>query len=146
MKEYISQQHQINRPVELVFAAISNFENLTPALKDCVEEWQATERTCSFKAKGFTVRLAMDEKVENKHIKIIGDQGGVPIDFAFWIQLHKVSDCDTRMRLVLHIELNMMMKMMIGGKLQKGLDQIAEQLAAAMNGQMPAGMPTDFKM
>ena len=44
-----------------------------------------------------------------------------------------VSDTDTRMRLVLHIELNMMMKMMIGGKLQGGLDQIAEGIAKAMN-------------
>lgn len=138
MKEYVSQQHQILRPAEQIFAAISSFENLTPALQDKVEEWQATERTCSFKAKGFTVRLLIDEKVENKHVKIIGDQGGVPVDFAFWIQLHKVSDYDTRMRLVLHVELNMMMKMMIGGKLQKGLDQIAEGIAKAMNGQMPS--------
>ena len=56
------------------------------------------------------------------------------MDFAFWIQLHKVSDTDTRMRLVLHAELNMMMRMMIGGKLQKALDQIAEAMAKAMNG------------
>lgn len=139
MKEYVSKQHQIFRPVEQIYQAISSFENLTPALKDKVEEWQATERTCSFKAKGFTVRLLMDEQVENKHIKILGDQGGVPIDFAFWIQLHKVSDNDTRLRLVLHIELNMMMKMMIGNKLQDGLDKIAEGLANAMNGIMPEG-------
>ena len=38
------------------------------------------------------------------------------------------------MRLVLHAELNMMMRMMIGGKLQKALDQIAEAMANAMNG------------
>ena len=139
MKEYVSQQHQILRPVEQIYMAISRFDNLSPALKDKVEEWQATEDSCSFKAKGFTVKLRMDEKVENKHIKIVGDEGGVPIDFAFWIQLHRVSETDTRMRLVLHIELNMMMKMMIGGKLQKGLDQVAEGLANAMNGIMPAG-------
>ena len=58
-----------------------------------------------------------------------------PMDFAFWIQLHKVSDTDTRMRLVLHIELNMMMKMMIGGKLQGASDQIAEGIARAMQAQ-----------
>ena len=75
----------------------------------------------------------MDERVAPKHVKIVGD-GGVPMDFAFWIQLHKVSDTDTRMRLVLHVELNMMMKMMIGGKLQDAVDQIAEGIARAMNG------------
>ena len=45
-------------------------------------------------------------------LHVVADGGGVPMDFAFWIQHHKVSDTDTRMRLVLHIELNMMMKMM----------------------------------
>ena len=133
MQEYTSKQHRILRPAEQIYAAISRFDNLTPALADKVEEWRADEETCSFKAKGFTVKLRMDERVAPKHVKIVGD-GGVPMDFAFWIQLHKVSDTDTRMRLVLHVELNMMMKMMTGGKLQDAVDQIAEGIARAMNG------------
>ncbi|MDE5707889.1 MAG: polyketide cyclase, partial [Alistipes sp.] len=106
MQEYISQQQQILRPAEQIYAAISRFDNLTPALADRVEEWQADEEHCSFKAKGFTVKLRMEERVEPKHVKIVGDQGGVPVDFAFWIQLHKVSEADTRLRIVLHAELN----------------------------------------
>jgi hypothetical protein len=35
--------------------------------------------------------------------------------------------------MVLHAELNMMMKMMIGGKIQKGLDDAVTQLAASLN-------------
>ena len=134
MQEYISKQQQILRPAEQIYAAISRFDNLTPALADRVEEWQADEERCSFKAKGFTVKLRMEERVEAKHVKIVGDEGGVPVDFAFWIQLHEVSAADTRLRIVLHAELNMMMKMMIGGKLQGAIDQIAEGLALAMNG------------
>ena len=45
----------------------------------------------------------------------------------------KDSAADTRLRLVLRIDLNMMMKMMIGNKLQGALDQIAEGIARAMN-------------
>ena len=133
MQEYISKQHQILRPAEQIYAMISRFDNLTPALADRVEEWQADEEHCSFKAKGFTVKLRMEERVAPKHVKIVGDEGGIPVDFAFWIQLHKVSDTDTRLRLVLHTELNMMMKMMIGSKLQGAIDQIAEGIARAMN-------------
>ncbi|WP_302252269.1 SRPBCC domain-containing protein [uncultured Alistipes sp.] len=133
MQEYISKQHQILRPAEQIYAVISRFDNLTPALADRVEEWQATEERCSFKAKGFTVKLRMEERIAPKHVKIVGDEGGVPIDFAFWIQLHKVSDTDTRLRVVLHIDLNMMMRMMIGSKLQGAVDQIAEGIARAMN-------------
>jgi carbon monoxide dehydrogenase subunit G len=78
--------------------------------------------------------LRIAEKVENKHVKIVADDSnGVPVDFTFWIQLHEVDAHDTRVRMVLHAELNMMMKMMIGGKIQKGLDQAVEGLAKALN-------------
>lgn len=135
MEKYESKQQQIFRSAAQIYPLISDFSLLTPAVADKVEEWQATADTCSFKVKGFTVRLKMVEKVENKHVKIQSDEqgGGVPIDFAFWIQLHEVAPTDTRMRLVLHAELNMMMRMMLGGKLQKGLDQAAEGLARAFN-------------
>ena len=130
MQDYISKQVQLLRPANVIYEAISRFDRLTPAVADRVEEWQATEESCSFKVKGFTVRLRMAERVEPKHVKITGD--GVPMDFAFWVQLHPVSECDTRLRLVLHAELNMMMRMMIGSKLQQALDQIADGIAAAM--------------
>ena len=133
MQEYTSRQQQIRRPAQQIYTVVSRFDNLTPAVADKVEEWQATEERCSFKAKGFTVKLRMEEREAPKHVKIVGDEGGVPVDFAFWIQLHKVSDTDTRLRLVLHTELNMMMKMMIGSKLQGAIDQIAEGIARAMN-------------
>ena len=73
MQEYISKQHRILRPAEQIYAVISRFDNLTPAVADRVEEWQATEETCSFKAKGFTVRLRMEERIEPRHVKIVGD-------------------------------------------------------------------------
>ena len=133
MQEYISKQQQVLRPAEQIYAVISRFDNLTPALADKVEEWQATEDSCSFKAKGFTVKLRMEEREPGKYFKVVGDDGGVPMDFAFWIQLQEVSAADTRLRLVLRIDLNMMMKMMIGNKLQGALDQIAEGIARAMN-------------
>ena len=133
MQEYISKQQQVLRPAEQIYAVISRFDNLTPALADKVEEWQATEDSGSFKAKGFTVKLRMEEREPGKYVKVVGDDGGVPMDFAFWIQLQEVSAADTRLRLVLRIDLNMMMKMMIGNKLQGALDQIAEGIARAMN-------------
>ena len=136
MKEYISKQQQILRPAAQIYSVISRFDNLTPALADKVEDWQADEEHCSFKAKGFTVRLRMDERIAPKHVKITGDDGGVPVDFSFWIQLHSVAQNDTRMRLVLHADLNMMMRMMIGDKLQDALDKVAEGIAASFN-QMP---------
>lgn len=133
MEKYESKQQQIHKSASQIYPFISSFELLTPAVADKVEEWSATADSCSFKVKGFTIKLRMVDKVENKHVKITGDDGGVPIDFSFWVQLHEVEPGDTRIRLVLHAELNMMMRMMVGGKLKKGLDQAVEGLAAAFN-------------
>ena len=133
MEKYESKQCQIFKSAAQIYPFISSFNLLTPAVADKVEEWQATEDTCSFKIKGFTVKLRMVDKVYGKHVKISGDDGGVPIDFAFWIQLHEVTPTDTRIRMVLHAELNMMMRMMVGSKIQKGLDQAVEGFASAFN-------------
>lgn len=64
-----------------------------------------------------------------------GDRRGLarPDGLHVLAQLVSADVSDTRMRLVLHVKLNMMMKMMIGGKLQQALDQIADQIAEAFN-------------
>lgn len=133
MEKYESKQQQIHHPAALIYPIISRLDLLSPAMQDKVEEWQATEDSCSFKVKGMKVGLRIAERVDNKHVKIVADEGGVPIDFTFWIQLKEVAERDTRVRMVLHAELNMMMRMMIGGKIQSGLDQAVEGLANALN-------------
>ena len=85
------------------------------------------------------MKLRIAEKEAPKYVKIESDEGGLPVDFSFWIQLQPVAAYDTRMRLVLRADLNMMMRMMIGGKLQGAIDQIAEALANAFNGIVPPG-------
>ncbi len=132
LEKYESKQQQILRPASQIYAVVSRFDNFTPILKDKVEEWQADEDSCSFKVKGFTMSLRMIDREEPKFVKIVGE-GVTPVDFTFWLQLHEVTPTDTRIRLVLHVELNMMMRMMIGGKLQKALDQIVEQIAQGFN-------------
>lgn len=132
MEKYESKQQRIQKPAAAVYTVISDFTNFTPILQDKVEDWQADADSCSFKAKGFTVRLRIVERIENQLVKIEGEDGS-PLDFTFWIQLKEIEECDTRMRIVLHAKLSMMMKMMIGGKLQQAVDQIAEQIATAFN-------------
>lgn len=130
--QYTSKQQQINRSSEQIYTVLSKFSNFTPMLADKVEEWTATDDRCSFKAKGFMIALKMDELTPFTTIKIVGDGNGSPFPFAFWVQLKEEAPYDTRLRIVLDAELNMMMKMMIGGKLQEAVDKIAEQIAMAM--------------
>lgn len=135
MQKYESKQVRIRRPASMVYGMLSDFSQFTPILADKVDQWQATADTCSFKAKGMPISLRIVEREENKLVKITGDQG-TPFDFTLWIQLCEVAPDDTRMRLVLHIKLNMMMKMMVGNKIADALDQIADQIAASFNNSM----------
>lgn len=138
--KYTSKQVQIAQRDEAIFRTLSSFENFTPILADKVEGWEATEETCKFKAKGFTVGLKMAEREPNKLIKVCADEaaGGMPIPFTFWAQMKDTTpedstDAHTHMRIVLDIELNPMMKMFVGNKMQEAVDTIAEQIAHAFN-------------
>lgn len=135
MEKYESKQHQIRRPAEQIYGVVSDFRNFTPAFQNRVEGWSADESECSFKFKGVSIRLHIVDKVPNDYVKISGDDRS-PMDFTLWLQMKQVADYDTRIRLVLHAKLNMMMRMMIGSKLQKGLDEMALQMARAFNGEL----------
>ena len=90
MEKYESKQQQIHHPAALIFPIISRLDLLSPALKDKVEEWEATEDSCSFKVKGFKVALRIAEKVENKHVKIVADEGLKP-GSSFVVILFEIS-------------------------------------------------------
>lgn len=144
MEKYESKQQRINRPASFIYAVLSDFRNFTPLLQDKVEGWYADENHCEFTVKGFKMSIDIIDKVEGQVIKFAGEDGG-PMDLTFWIQMKELAPDDTRIRLVLHAKLNMMMKMMVGGKIREGIDQIAEQMAAVFNGEFPANFnPDDY--
>ncbi|MCD8102288.1 MAG: polyketide cyclase [Alistipes sp.] len=132
MEKYESKQARVERPAWMIYNTLSDFTNFTPILKDKVEGWEADTDTCSFTVKGFRINLRIVEREENKLIKIVGEDGS-PMDFTFWIQMKEIEPTDTRLRLVLHVQLNMMMKMMVGGKIRTGLDQVVDQIASTFN-------------
>jgi carbon monoxide dehydrogenase subunit G len=55
--------------------------------------------------------------------------GGLPLSFTFWIQLLPLNAHETKMRLTLHADLSMMIKMMVGNKLDEGINQLADTLS-----------------
>ena len=132
LEKYESKQQRIRRSAEQVYAALSDFNNFTPLVEGRAEGWTVDGDECSFKVKGMTVGLRIVEKIPGQIVKIEATDAS-PFDFTFWVQLKEAAPYDTRMRLVLHAELNMMIKMMVGSKLQSGIDQMAEQIARTFN-------------
>ena len=107
---------------------LRNLESYIPTEK--VEDWEAEEEWCSFsipKIGEMTLRIV--EKEPYKLIKVEPEGGGSPFSFTFFIQIKEVSEFDTRIKLTLRAELNMMMKGMFQGQLKKGLDQIIDTLS-----------------
>ncbi|MDR0660052.1 MAG: SRPBCC family protein [Prevotellaceae bacterium] len=138
MEEYKSKTVKINRMASDVYGILSDlskFGEIVPP-SDEVQDFEATTDECTFKVKGMIMGIRIVEREENKTIKLTGT-GKMPFEFFSWIQLKEVAPYDTRMRIVLHIKLNMMMKMFLKGKIQKGLDSAAERLAMGFNGQIP---------
>ena len=131
-EKYVSKQVKIDRPDWMIYDQLSDFNRFTPLLEGKVDGWRVEGDTCSFTVKGISLSVRMLEKTPHSLIKIGGDEGS-PFEFTFWVQLQKVDEHDTRMRLTLHAHLNTMLKMMIGKKLEGALDQMADRIAEAFN-------------
>jgi carbon monoxide dehydrogenase subunit G len=132
VEKYESHQVVIRKPESLIYTVLSDFKNFSPALEGKVEDWKVEGDSCSFKVKGITAGMKIVDRIPSNTIKIEGDQTS-PMPFTFWIQLKQVSVDDTRMRLTLHTKLNMMMKMMLGKKLQEGINKMADSIAESFN-------------
>ena len=150
MAKYESKIKHINAPVANVYAMLSNLENLRPMLEnarnsevvrekireagqdpaqlDRLKDVTLTPDRISFPAPMVgEVALAVVEREENKCIKFQTEQS--PVEANLWIQVLPVTETTSKMRLTLKADLNPMVKMMIGSKLESGLDQFADMLA-----------------
>ena len=82
---------------------------------------------------GQKITIAIVDRKENDTIKFGAE--GIPMDANFWIQLKELSPVDTRIKLTGKADIPMMFRMMIGKKLQEGLDQAADMLSQFPYGQ-----------
>ena len=73
------------------------------------------------------------EREPEKLVKLTSTQSPIPL--TMWIQLVPTSDTSCAMRLTLEAELNMFLKMAVGGKLKEGVDKFADMLAKIPYGE-----------
>ena len=144
----IESKHGIvsRQPYELYmsFVDMRNFLAMLPA--DKKEGVQAAYDTITATVRGFNIGVKVHERVPYSRIELV--DYGAP--FAFHIELHfdaaKDDPYKTDFWIKLEADLNLMMKMMLGGKIKDGLNKIVDGLVDASNGKMPAGFdPSQFK-
>ncbi len=143
LSKYTSSVKLINHNEQVVFNYLSNFKNLATYLNSGliekitekipqvkITDFRSDTDSCSFNITGIGVaEIRIVNREPFKTIKV-ESSGGLPVSFTFWVQLMPVDANQTKMRLTLHIEMSMMMKMLAGNKLEDGLDNLANTLAA----------------
>lgn len=113
-----------------VFSNLKNVERVKDLIpKDKIQEMEISEDQIRIKVDGLgqKITIGIVDRIENDTIKF--GLEGIPMQANFWVQLKQLADNDTRIKLTLKADIPMMFKMMIGNKLQQGLDQAAEMLA-----------------
>lgn len=142
LSKYVSDTKVIDQNQQVVFNYLSNFENLStylnsgliekitekvPQIK--ITDFSSDRESCKFNITGLGLaEIKIVNRDPFKTIKV-ESSGGLPLSFTFWIQLLPASEYQTKMRLTLHAEMTMMIKMMAGSKLQEGINQLAETLS-----------------
>ena len=151
IEKYVSEPREIPFSEELVFAKLSNLKNLEQfvssekieELKEKgvntsgfnVEDFVASEDRCSFKISPLGhVGIEIVEREPFKTIKFQGEKS-VPFPVTFWVQLAASGENSCKIKLTLHAELNMMIKMMVNSYLEKGIDKLADLLSAVVYSQ-----------
>ncbi len=152
MSKYESGVKQIPYPQSVVYNKLSDLNNLSVLkeklgttdipedIKQQVDDSQINKakevlEKMEFTSDSISIDIAplgkliigVVERQPEKLIKLSSTESPVPV--KLWIQLLPTSETSCKMRLTLEAELNMFMKMAIGGKLKDGIDKFAEMLA-----------------
>lgn len=127
----------------MAFADMRNFLQFCP--EDKRQGIQADYDTLSAAVQGFEIGVKVHERVPYSMISIVDN--GAP--FAFKVDFHfdPCSDdpASTDFHIDVEADLNFMMKMMLGNKIQQGLDKVVQAFEDLSNGRMPEGMdPSQF--
>ena len=138
MKKYESSQKQILKNRELIYNQLSDLRNLEAYKdripQDKVKNLSFTEDCISMDVDPVgNVELKIIEREEPKVIKFAA--GNIPVDLNLWIQLVSVDVEDTRMKVTIKANIPMMLRPMLGNKLDKAADQVADMIAQLLNAQ-----------
>ena len=132
MTTFESSIRQILFPQKKVYDMLSNLENIE-RVKNRIPEDKIKDLTFDNDSISVSVppagnvRLRIVDREEPKCIKFGTESSPVP--FNLWVQLLPVTDATCKMRVTVKADIPVFLKPMIGGKLQDGVDKIADALA-----------------
>ena len=132
MTKFESSIKQIPYPVENVYRNISDLSNLERVRdripEDKLQEFEFDSDSVQVSvAPVGTIKLRIIEREENKCVKFETEQS--PLPFNLWIQVLPVTDTESKMKVTVKADIPFMLKGMVAGPLQDGVEKIADALA-----------------
>jgi len=124
------------------FVDMRNFSTMLPKeASDKLDDIQTTFDTLDVTVRGFNIGVKVDRRVPYSLIEY--SDNGAPFEFkaSFFFDAYPSDGMKTDIHIEIEADLNLMMKMMLGPKLQSALDQVVDGLASASEGNIP-----DFKI
>jgi carbon monoxide dehydrogenase subunit G len=121
----------INRSLTDIYQFLADFNNHQQLMPDNVQNWASTYNEASFGIQNMVqLSLQITERIENKSIKILAINGPpFPVQLSWELS---GDDAQTAAAFIINAELNMMMKMMASGPLQKLTEHETQRLAAIL--------------
>ena len=143
VSKYVSDVKIINNHQEIIYNYLSDFGNLSKYVNDGllgkmsesipqikITNFESDADSCRFHIAGMGLaEIRIIDREPFKTIKVVSS-GSIPVSIVFWIQLLPLDGYQTKMRLVLDADMSMMIKMMVNKKLEEGINQLADMLAA----------------
>jgi carbon monoxide dehydrogenase subunit G len=119
---------KINRPTSDVYQFLTDMNNHQQLMPDGVTNWSSTMNEASFTVQGMLkLTVKIQNCIENREINIIPVEKP-PFDLELKWSLSPNGD-QTNVVFTIQADLNMMMKMMASGPLQKLADHEVQSLA-----------------
>lgn len=132
MTKFESSVKQIPYPVENVYRNLSDLNNLERVRdripEDKLQDFQFDSDSVQVSvAPVGTIKLRIIEREENKCVKFEAEQS--PLPFNLWIQVLPVNEAESKMKVTVKADIPFMLKGMVSGPLQDGVEKIADALS-----------------
>ena len=132
MTKFESNVKQIPYPVEDVYRNISDLSNLERVRdripQDKLQDFQFDSDSVQVSVSPVgTIKLRICEREENKCVKFETEQS--PLAFNLWIQVLPVDSTSSKMNVTVKADIPFMLKGMVSGPLQDGVEKIADALS-----------------
>ena len=132
MTKFESSIKQIPYPVEDVYRNISDLSNLERVRdripQDKLQDFQFDSDSVQVSVSPVgTIKLRICEREDNKCVKFEAEQS--PLPFNLWIQVLPVDSASSKMKVTVKADIPFMLKGMVSGPLQDGVEKIADALS-----------------